>query len=105
MTSETPNRLTLTDSEWVQLLDGESDDSQLGKCCANISSLRDWFAQIIRDGRNEPIMDWYLEKLKVRLKWVADGHDLTPLLQKVCDQLQFDPSAVEHEPDKAEEHH
>ena len=33
---------------------------------------------------------------------VADGHELTPLLKKVCEQIGFDPKAVEHEPQAAE---
>ena len=89
-------QLTLTDSEWIQLIDGESDDSQLGICCANISALRDEFVSIIRYGRHS-ISDWSLSDLKQKLKWVADGHKLTPLLQKVCDQLDFDPTTVEHQ--------
>lgn len=90
--------LNLTDSEWLQLLDGQSDDSELSACCANVSALRDVFFQIVREGRNEEIMDWVVRDLKQKIKWVAGGHELTPLLRKICEQINFDPNSVEHEP-------
>ena len=90
--------LQLTDSEWIQLLDGESDDSGLQSCCANISALRDVFVQIVRAGRSNELMSWVLDDLKQKLKWVADGHELPPLLRKVCEQIQFDPADIDHEP-------
>lgn len=86
-------KITLTDSEWISLIDGDSEDSQLPRCCANISALRDELIHIIREGRNEDIMDYRIQWLKDKLTWVADGHDLTPLLKKVCDQIGFDPAA------------
>lgn len=89
-------KLNLTDSEWISLLDGESDDSQLGTCCANISSLRDQFMLLVRSGRNEEIMEWELTDLKRKIKWVADGHELSPLLIKICEQIGFDPEEEEH---------
>ena len=91
-------KLNLTDQEWVQLIDGQSEDSELPICCANISRLRDRFVSILRGGRNNDIMDFELEHLKQELKWVADGHELTPLLQKVCEQIGFNPDEAEHKP-------
>ena len=90
-------KLDLTDSEWISLIDGDADDSQLPMCCGNVSALRDEFMQIVREGRNADIYDFRLNDLKRKLKWFADGHDMTPLLKKVCDQLGFDPATVEHE--------
>ncbi len=90
-------KLTLTDTEWCQLIDGESEDSQLHICCANISALRDTFVSIMRNGRRDTeIGPFDLPNLKQKLKWVADSHDLTPLLKKVCEQSGFDPSVSEH---------
>lgn len=91
-------KLDLTDSEWIQLLDGQSDDSELQACCANISALRDVFVEIVRNGRNSSLMNWTADDLKQKIKWVADGHDLTPVLQKVCAQINFDPSSAKHTP-------
>ena len=94
--------ITLTDSEWVSLIDGESDDSGLSKCCANISALRDTLISICRDGRNGPIYNYRLKELMKHIKWVADGHELTPLIAKICKQIDFDPNKVEHEKDTVE---
>lgn len=82
--------LSLTDKEWMQLLDGNCEYTQLQSCCANISALRDELGQIVREGRTEPIMSFYLSSLKQKLMWVMDGHELSPLLKKVCDQIGFD---------------
>lgn len=91
--------LDLTDQEWMQLLDGDCEDSQLQACCANISALRDVLVGIVRRGRKEPLSSWEMQRLQQTMGWVADGHDLTPLLKKVCQQIGFDPAAQEgHEP-------
>lgn len=89
--------ITLTDAKWIRLIDGECDDSDLGKCCANCSELRDTIISIVRDGRNQPIMNYKLKKLMKHIKWVADGHDLSPTLKKICEQIDFDPNEAEHE--------
>lgn len=90
--------IKLTDTEWILLLDGQDEDSELGSCCANISALRDVFVQLVRSGRNSERQDWELRDLKQKIKWVSDGHELTPLLKKVCAQIGFDPAKVYHEP-------
>lgn len=89
-------KLDLTDSEWISLIDGESDDSQLPKCCANVSSLRDVFVDIVRGGRKEDMTGFQERDLKQRLVWLAGGHDLTPLIQNICEQIGFDPKNEEH---------
>lgn len=80
-------KINLTDSEWISLLDGEIEGSQLPRCCANISALRDVFMSIVRDGRNDDIQDWQIQDLRQKLKWVADGHDIEnfPVLMKVVE--------------------
>ena len=91
--------ITLTDGEWIRLIDGECDDSELSKCCANISELRDTLVSIVRDGRNNPIYNWKLKELMKHLKWVHDGHEFTnmPVLRKICQQIGFDPKTAKHE--------
>ncbi len=89
--------ITLTDAEWIRLIDGECDDSGLLKCCANCSELRDSIISIVRDGRNTPIYNWKLKELMKHIKWVYDGHDLSPTLKKVCEQIGFDPKTAKHE--------
>jgi hypothetical protein len=88
-------KLDLTDSEWLSLLDG-GDASELGICCANISALRDELFFIVRQGRHEELPNWTLDDLRQKLKWVADGHDLTPTLKKLCVQLDLDPDTAKH---------
>jgi hypothetical protein len=63
-------KLNLTDSEWISLVDGNSDDSSLPVCCANVSALRDVFIHIIRNGRNTDLPSWTLEDLRQKLKMV-----------------------------------
>jgi hypothetical protein len=95
--------ITLTDSEWIQLIDGDSDDTELQTCCANISALRDTFVGILRQGRARKLCSWDRGMLIQKLTWVIDGHELTPLLRKVCEQIGFDPSTVEgHDPQTSE---
>ena len=102
MSEETTEvKLELTDAEWLQLLDGENDDSELPTCCANISALRDSLMSHVRAGRNRAIPSWKVREITQRLGWVADGHDLTPLLKKVCKQLNYTPGE-EHEPQSLE---
>lgn len=86
--------LNLTNDEWVQVLDGESDDSQLPKCCANVSELRDALMRVIRNGRNTPINAFDMSRLKQTLGWVCSGHDMDqyPVIKKICEQIEFDPT-------------
>lgn len=83
--------LNLTDSEWIRLLDGDSDDSELPRCCANISALRDELMIHVREGRNRPIPDYRLRDLKQKIKWAMDGHDFPkrkfPVLNKIIDAV------------------
>jgi hypothetical protein len=98
--SERPS-LNLTDSEWVKLIDGNSDDSELPVCCANVSALRDALMRIVRNGRSSPISAFDLPELRKTLGWYCSGHDMTPLLQKVADQVGFKPEDT-HEPNSIE---
>lgn len=88
--------IKLSDKEWMSLLDGDAKDSALPTCCANVSALRDTLAQIVRQGRDKPLMLFDLDDLKQRLKWVHDGHKLSPTLKKICAQIGFDPTKAEH---------
>jgi len=56
-------RITLTDAEWISLIDCADDDSGLPICCANISALRDELIGVIRNGRNNPLSQWELDEL------------------------------------------
>lgn len=58
-------KLNLTDSEWIQLIDGVSADTQLPKCCDNVASLRDIFIHLVRNGRNES--NYWGHELKQKL--------------------------------------
>lgn len=97
-------KIELTDSEWISLLDGDAEDSSLPTCCANISALRDSFVSILRNGRGRDIMSWEIDALKQKLKWVIDGHDIEdmPVLQKVAEQIGFEPETAEHTPRSGE---
>jgi hypothetical protein len=85
-------RLNLTDSEWINLVDGE--EGELSICCTTVSDLRDYFFQIIREGRNNEVMDYWLAKLKESIIDFAAGHSILnkPILLKVCNQIGLDIS-------------
>lgn len=81
-------KLELTDSEWMSLIDGESDDTQLGKCCAAISELRDILVQILRDGRNRDLEKWEIRDLKRNItNCFPDGHNPSELIKKISSQI------------------
>lgn len=42
-------KVELTDSEWMDLIDGERPNG-LSKCCPNVSNLRDQIIALVRDG-------------------------------------------------------
>ena len=95
-------KLDFTDSEWMSLLDGDAEDSELPTCCANIAQLRNDLMFIVRNGRREGIPSWSLSDIRKHLKWVADGHELKnlPLIQRLVDAVGGLPE--EHEPDSME---
>ncbi len=89
--------ITLTDSEWMDLIDGSDNrDGNLGSCCANISALRDEIIELARNGGE--CYDFQLSGLKQKLGWVLDGHEIDkiPALVKLCDQLEIDYKTQEH---------
>ena len=96
-------RVTLTDAEWMSLIDGTRDGG-LTKCCANVSALRDCIIGIARDGGE--INPFTREELRLRWGWVdgdfADGHDTRdiPALTKLLTQVGIDPDQARHEPAK-----
>lgn len=80
-------RVQLTDTEWMQLIDGNREDSSLPVCCANISALRDFVIDMARNGGE---VNMFTEKqLEMTLGWCVLGHDLGefPVLVKMCEQL------------------
>lgn len=97
-------KITLTDQEWIQLLDGNSDDSELPVCCANVSALRDVLGQVVRNGRHHEIEVFTADNLRQKLKWVTDGHELTklPVLKKLAEQVGFDEASETHKPQPME---
>jgi hypothetical protein len=95
--------LTLTDSEWMSLIDGSDErEGNLGRCCANISALRDSIIGAARDGGL--VHAFTIERFKMHLGWVIDGHDIAdiPALMKVCEQLGIEP-VQPHAPDSLPE--
>lgn len=79
----------LTDSEWMDLIDGERSNG-LAKCCANISALRDAIINLARDGGlTNP---FGLQHLRETLGWVLDSHDISeiPALMKLRKQVALE---------------
>lgn len=78
---------TLTDSEWMSLINKERDG--LPECCANISELRDQIIQIIRDGGK--LAPWNGMQFLRAYRVCRDGHDLndetTPVLMKLVREV------------------
>jgi len=91
-----PIKIVLTDSEWMDLIDGTRPGG-LEKCCANVSALRSCIINAARDGGEVHI--FAVKQLRMTLGWVVDGHglDSIPALVKLRDQvgLAEDP---EHSP-------
>lgn len=81
-------KITLTDTEWLQLLDGEAADSELPKCCADVSNIRDVLSQVVRDGRNEEVCPYLINELEQAISRFKAGHKPTKLLKKVAEQIQ-----------------
>lgn len=97
-------KLTLTDSEWMSLIDGSDErEGNLSRCCANVSTLRDSLISVARNGGT--VHAFTIERLKKYLGWVIDAHDIAdvPALMKVCEQLGIEPLEQTHEPDSLPE--
>ena len=95
--------LGLTDDEWIRLIDGDSEDSLLQVCCANISALRDQLISMLRGGRFRKAQTYEIQLLQRNLKWVVDGHDVlleSPIFKKLIDAVGGLPE--EHESQKIE---
>ena len=80
-------RIILTDEEWMSLINTERDG--LPVCCANICYLRDMLITIARNDGDV----WFPEKLKQNIKFVLDGHDNLPLIEKIRDMLDDDKNS------------
>ena len=90
-------RLELTDSEWMSIIDGERDG--LPMCCANISELRDSLISAARSGGETG----FFTRLPMYLDWCFPEHDITPVMQKVIDQMDWNPTGTEgHEKQRME---
>jgi hypothetical protein len=74
-------KIILTDEEWMSIINMERDG--LPVCCANISDLRDRLITVARDDGEV----FFPEKLKESIKFVLDGHDNLPLIEKIRDTL------------------
>jgi hypothetical protein len=79
-------KLKLSDFEWMQLIDGERDE--LPVCCTDAALLKDVIVSIARQGGK--IKSWEQKRLEERMQWFLEGHKITELLQKVCDQANID---------------
>ena len=88
-------KVELTDTEWMDLIDGERPDG-LQKCCANISVLRDWIISLARDGGQTNFIT--LQELRRTLGWVCSDHavDGIPALVKLRAQVGME-EPIEHE--------
>jgi hypothetical protein len=72
----------LTDSEWMELIDGERDGLQ--HCCASISELRDVIIEIARDGCE--MHTYQAERVLERFDAVKAEHpdmEVSPELEKL----------------------
>lgn len=91
-------RITLTDAEWMSLIDGsEARTGNLFRCCANVSALRDAIISVARNGGEVgPFAETQLRKT---LGWVQGGHDIgaVPALRKLCFQLGITGASLTHE--------
>jgi hypothetical protein len=88
----------LTDSEWMSLIDGsEHRTGNLGKCCANVSALRDTLISLAREGGETNVFTG--PNLRRHLGWVLAGHEVAeiPALVKVAQQLGVDLNEARHE--------
>ena len=82
--------LDLTSSDWVQLLDGCSDDSALTACCPSVVKLRDVLTSILQQGgRTRPLSAEEVESLQTSITRVEAAHELSPIMQKVCKQIGY----------------
>lgn len=87
----------LTDTEWMQLIDAEREDSALPRCCANISALRD---VVIYVARNGGVCDAFTKPELERLYgWCFPAHDVPAdgALAKFAAQLEL-TAEVAHSP-------
>lgn len=90
-------QIQLTDSEWMDLIDGSDNrDNNLGMCCENVSALRDEIIDFARNGGHT--YEFCLTTFKQTLKWVLDGHSIDgiPALIKLCEQLEINVDELEH---------
>lgn len=82
---ETPS--TLTDEEWMSLINKERDG--LPECCANIGELRDQIIQIARDGAT--LAPWNGMQFLRAYRVARDGHEITdetaPVLMKLVREV------------------
>lgn len=88
-------KVELTDTEWMDLIDGERPDG-LQRCCANISALRDWIISLARAGGQTNFIT--LKELRRTLGWVCADHEIDgiPALVKLRTQVGME-EPIEHE--------
>ena len=86
MTEYKEERVELTDTEWMDLIDGDRDG--LPRCCANVSALRDDIIRLARDGGI--VNSLYVSMLRTHATWVFPAHgNPSPTLQKLFAQLDI----------------
>lgn len=81
-----PEKIVLTDKEWMDIIDKNRDG--LPVCCANVSALRDVITDIAREGGEVSFFN--RAELEKTIHWVKEGHELPPLIEKICHQLGLD---------------
>lgn len=90
-TNQTHQLTSLTDTEWMQLIDQTADG--LPYCCGNISALRDTIISIARFGRE--YTDFIHRDEFVRhYQWVVGSHERLPIVEKLFAEIcEVDPEA------------
>jgi hypothetical protein len=79
-------KIELSDTEWMDLIDGDRPNG-LAACCANISALRDEIISAARSGGE--IHAFQIDRFRIVLGWVLDGHDIDgiPALSRLREQI------------------
>ena len=93
-------RIELTDSEWMSIIDAEGEG--LMRCCGNISELRDVLIQVARNGRTTNFITE--QRLQITLGWCYPEHDVpSDAIRKVMEQVGFEvPDVAAHDPQSIE---
>ena len=88
LSSPVGGRLVLTDTQWMNIVDGTREGG-LVKCCVNVEALREDLILVAEDGG--VFDEWTASRLRVTLGWVVrEEHDyqVPPVVDLVLAQLK-----------------